>query len=71
MCYFQANQLGKAVLNGDELIYIPGLKAPWVVQKLEWNGEDFEMEEVYETGMQGYVTYPSVFDSRATSCEIV
>ena len=63
--------LAEVVLNGNELIYIPGMKAPWVVQKLEWNGDAFEMKEVYETGMQGYVTYPAVFDARKTSCDIL
>jgi len=63
--------LSKAALNGNELIFIPGLKAPWLVQKLNWNGEIFEMKDIYETGMQGYVTYPSLFDARASSCEIL
>lgn len=66
-----ANMLSKAALNGNELIFIPGLKAPWLVQKLNWNGEIFEMKDIYETGMQGYVTYPSLFDARASSCEIL
>ncbi|CAG5079111.1 Oidioi.mRNA.OKI2018_I69.PAR.g9171.t1.cds [Oikopleura dioica] len=67
-----ANMLGKAALNGNELLFIPGLKQPWVVQKFRWNEETEWLDEngSYETGQEGYTTFPLVFDSRAVSCEL-
>ncbi|CAG5110413.1 Oidioi.mRNA.OKI2018_I69.chr2.g4822.t1.cds [Oikopleura dioica] len=64
------NMLGKAALNGNELLFVPGLKEPWVAQKLIWNGESFDYKESYETGMEGYVTFPLLFDATMTSCSL-
>ena len=67
---FKGNMLGKAALNGNELLFVPGLKEPWVAQKLIWNGESFDFKESYETGMEGYVTFPLLFDASVTSCNL-